>query len=267
MSDTRLLVSVTTFLKNKAVENTIQQAIAGDLGPLTTLHILDAGDGHAEEVFHKYKQQPLPFEFFYDSQNMSPIWDSKNGSIQYFLEKGSWPFLILADDDNIYRKFSFPWGKETVNEALLEAHQKTQFPHIMCYLDDLTPPSVTHDLFKRFPPVSATPWTVTCHGGTMGSYMFYTRLAVEVTGYFNRFPARYGGEHAEYSARINKLAGWNPEFFILLDNCHRYISVLGEANNYTVSEAEMEENMKVYRKRIGEIYNGKDLSTLRRPTR
>ncbi len=184
--------------------------------------------------------------------------------IEFFLEKTSCPFLILSDDDNIFLDYHRPLGQRTINEALLEAHMNTRCQHLLAYSDGYKDPLTGKDYFEKFPIISSTPWTKSC-GGAQGHYMFYSRDAVAAAGYFNKFPGRYGGEHVEYSSRINALSGLCPEFFTYLDNCHRYLRDGVIPNNYLVSDKELDKNMKFYYNRLREIYAGKNLSTRKRP--
>ena len=262
--DQRILLGVSTFKKPDALRSTLEQAAAGKLGPISGIHIADADDGTAEEVFTEFKKKDSPFSLHYSSETASPIWNSKNMSIEFFLEKTSCPFLILADDDNVFLNYNRPLGQPTINEALLEAHVNTRQGHLLTYSDGYKDPLTGQEFFDKFPIIAANPWTRSA-GGAQGHYMFYSRLAVESAGYFNKFPGRYGGEHAEYSARINTLSGVCPEFFTYLENCHRYLRDGTIPNAYTVTDKELDRNMKFYYERLREIYRGIGLTTRRRP--
>ena len=263
--ENRILVGVSTYRKNEALRETLDQIIDGKAGPLAGLHIADAADGHAEEVFSEYSNKSLPFSLHYTTDKDSPIWNTKNMSIEYFLEKTSCQFLILADDDNIFLKYPLvEFGKATINEALLEAHYATGIHHLLCYSDGYQDPLTGQEFFDKFPIIASTPWTRSC-GGAQGHYMFYSRLAVKSAGYFNKFPGRYGGEHSEYSARLNALAGQCPEFFTYLENCHRYLRDGTIPNNYQVTDKEIDKNMEFYYKQLKRIYSGVDLRLTQRP--
>lgn len=262
--DHRLLLGVSTFKKPEALRQTLLQAEQGFLGPLSGVHIADADNGSAEHIFHEFLSKDLPFSLHYSSEKDSPIWNTKNISIEFFLEQTSCPFLILSDDDNIFLTYSRPLGLPTINEAFLEAHVNTGKPHLLGYSDGYKDPLTGQAFFDKFPVIMSTPWTRSC-AGAQGHYMFYSRLAVQSAGYFNKFPGRYGGEHVEYSARINALSGVNPELFTYLENCHRYLRDGVIPNAYTVTDKELDKNMRFYYNRLAEIYSGKNLSTRRRP--
>jgi len=263
--DSRILLSISTYKKNESLRSTLLQASLNLLGPISGIHIADADDGSAEEVYLEFKNQELPFSLHYATEKDSFIFNTKNMGIEFFLEQTSCPFLILSDDDNIFMSYNRPLlGRVNINEALLEAHVNTQSHHLLTYPEDYRDPLTQEDYFTKFPIISATPWTKSC-AGAQGHYMFYSRLAVESAGYFNAFPGRYGGEHAEYSARINTLSGQCPTFFTYLDNCHRYIRDGDTKNNYQVNQKELDKNMSFYYKRLEEIYSGKNLTTRRRP--
>lgn len=255
-------ISITTFKKNAALVGILNSIV--DIGKenVSCIHIADDNDGEAlpvvEEFQAKYESGNYPYSFNYSTGERKGIAVNKNRGIKFFLEERKKDdFLLLLDDDLRINNSRF--GSETLLAALIEAQISTDFPHITLYLDDYNDPLTSKHFFSVFPPFAENEWVYHCLG-SQGIGLFFTRLAVESAGYFDRLPAFYSYEHCLYSMRVNRMSGRMPEDYILLKNCHRYIKCQGVPNNYEVGKNDLELNGKFYHKRKEDIYRGIDLT-------
>jgi GT2 family glycosyltransferase len=251
MTDT-ICLGITTYKKPKALRGILDSI--PEFGNVEVIHISDDNNFETEDLVREYQQKYnedlYPFPFAYSSGPNLGIAKAKNRNIKFFIEETECDFLVLSDDDFIYKKSNFDNTK--LLDKFLEAHKETGFPHLMGYFASHKDPLSGNPHFNTF-PVYAEDNHVIHSQGCQGICLFFTRESVKTVGYFDTMPGRYGYEHALYSSRINKLSGREPKDYIFLKNMHRYIECQGIPNQY---EAKPQENAKTYEKRMQEIYNG-----------
>ena len=131
----KVLISITTYLKNKALKDCIDSLIETDSLKDVSVLISDDGNGNAEEIYHHFYDNAntglLPQYINYITHPRAGIWRQKNYCIQYFLEKTNCEYLLNLDDDLLILKSGFL-------ESLVSAIQNSKFQHMNTFLSDIS---------------------------------------------------------------------------------------------------------------------------------
>lgn len=248
----KTLIAITTYKKNKALIEILASLLKN--GYFTLNHeilIADDNNGEAREVFESFDVDPK-FKSYISGKNAG-VAKNKNRCIYYFLNKTDAEGIIMLDDDI-----------EFIREGLIPefwlASEKNNQAHINTFLGSyIHDPNSNQGFFGTFPVVAESDelyWTQGCQG--IGS--FYTRELMQAIGYFEKFPYRYGFEHAEHSARALRIQGYCPELFPMLKRSPKYFKTQHVANNYEVDLEQVHgrQNQK-YREYLTRTYSGVNL--------
>lgn len=146
---------------------------------------------------------------------------------------------MLVESGVTFKTYHKKYGPETIEEAFKEAIDKTRFPYL-----------VAIGGINENPILAATAWTQVSSIVPDGC-VFFTREAIQSVGYFNENLSGQA-QMMEYLARINKQAGFIPEYFLVLSNCQRYIETFK-------SNTSSKEDWKFYRKCLKDIEKGEGL--------
>lgn len=260
-----ICLAVTTYKKNNALRGWLDST--ANFGNVAVIHVADDNDGEAQPIAEEYAaahdRGEYPFPVFYSTGPNGGIAKNKNRSIKFFLtasEAAACKYLVLSDDDIKFKTSDF--GEKHIGDLFVKAAQNAGLKHITGYLGGdfgklLEDGSVRYEpFFQQFPPYAEDEYLLHCLG-TQGILLFFHRELVELLGYFDQFPGRYGFEHAVYSMRANRLEGRMPELYPILKNCPNYFGCQGIPNNY---EANPNENNATYLQKRTEVYAGVGLS-------
>lgn len=244
----KFLFAVSTYKKNKALEVFCQTAIDNKMLEYAELLITDDDNGTAREVFEAL---PVSNKSYITGPNVG-IAQNKNRAIRYFLEESDAENLILADDDIQFTAPGLLDEFERVSQADKEAHLVT------CLMQPHDPADKMGH-FHTFPVLAETSnlyWT----GGSQGICCFYVRPLIEDIKYFQKWPYRYGFEHAEHSARALRIQGKCPEFFPVLKRSPKFIKTQLIKNEYDVDPTVVHgKQFDKYKEYLASTYRGVDL--------
>lgn len=255
----KTLLSISTYLKNPALEVITQSLLKnGYLSADIGLHISDDADGNAEEVFNNLLVL-APARIGYSTGPRQGIAKNKNRGIKYFLEKTDAKYLILLDDDIVFIN-------KGIVEEFIKASENSNWHHISTFLGEYgcNIHDSTAGYFSTFPIIAEDENLYWC-GGVQGMCCFFTREIIEKVGYFNKFPYYYGYEHAEFSARCNKVSGYCPELFAVLKRSPKFFKTQQIPNNYEVDHNQLDlkvggKQAKAYKEYLELIYKGYNLN-------
>lgn len=218
------LIAVSTFKKNKAIENYLNQLYTlGYMARDIVVLITDDNNGEAKEVYEKFL--PLfPTKLFYMTGERGGVSLNKNRGIWFFLNKTNASYLILSDDD-------IKLVKGDLDLRLIEASKNNRQKHITTYGDYQNFANTGKkfsDVYKTVGESEDMYWSM----GVQGIFSFFTRELIEQVGYFNQFPYFYGYEHCEHSTRCNMVQGYCPEVMPIYKWSYQYIKCQGIPNDY-----------------------------------
>lgn len=259
------VIAVTTYKKTAALRGSLEGYVHLTDTPedIEAIIVADDNEGEAlpiaEEFQSKYEKGEYPYPIKYATGPNGGVWRNKNRCLKVFLEECSADHLVMVDDDLAWRKCDYRFREPYFLKYLLKAHEHTNRPHILgiiswCWKDPLEGPTY----FKTFPPLGEDDYCVYVQGA-QGVMLSFTREAVEKTGYMDRMKANYGFEHILYSARMNRLTGYDPILFPVLKNCSSYFTCANIPNGYDVDPAWIKTNDKQYQGRMQDVLHGVDL--------
>lgn len=250
----KTLICISTFKKPLALRGYLQNLskngyVFRDLGFV----ICDDDNGSSREVYEEFKPTFIG-KLFYTTGPNSGISLNKNRGIKFFLEHPEYSHLILSDDDLTILDKDF-------DLRLIETLQKDNISHLTCYLGDYKDPLTKKGFFSQFPITARTKDTLFVEKGTQGIFSIYTRELIEKVMYFKKFPFFYGYEHAEHSARCQRVEGLAPELYPLFAKSPKYLACAGVPNEYSLSEEDIKEgvhgkNGKFFAEQINLTANG-----------
>lgn len=229
------LISITTFRKNKALEELLDTLKEFKYFEDCDILVCDDGGGEARGVVKKYNP------CLYTTGDNLGIARNKNRGIKYFLENDQYKHLVLLDDDLLF-----------TGSGLIDALIGAEWPHITGYLGTYTPgvgieaeerkQFSGNAFFDDFKPTGKTDKGVMFCPGAQGIMLYMVREVVEKAMYFHVPPGHYGYEHSIYSNVINKITDYQIDHFPIFIRTPAYlIGNYEHPNNY---EAKPEQNAK-----------------------
>ena len=259
------IILVTTYKKSLALDNLLESLIKNDYGRYDLVvaddysNKVDSHGSSAGGICKKYKGQFKSLTFCYNEKtSQAGIAKNKNrGLLQFYKNQDKYDSVLMLDDDLIF-----------INPGLIDHLQSIGANHVNGYWTDYDVERVNS---PRLVGLSGNNWHsdfgikaetehLTWHQGTQGCMVYMTKEILLKLGYMNPMPYHYGMEHSAFSARANRLEGWDPELFPVMKGCHRYFIGNNVANDYSISHDKINTiQTDAYRQILKDVYNGVNL--------
>lgn len=241
------LIAISTFKKNPALVELLDSLNKHGYMEVADILVTDDGEGEAKGS--------IPPGVLYTTGKNLGIAKNKNRAIKYFLENPQYNYLLLLDDDIVFRA-----------SGLIEECIDTRLQHVTGYLGqwedgvgvvgaDDRPQLSGNPFFVDFPRQGQTEdGKISFRFGSQGGMLFFSRTILEKAGYFHIPPGKYGYEHSIHSNVINRVQGYCIDWFPILENSPKFFHDNGKyANAY---EAKPQENNDWWINKKREIQKG-----------
>lgn len=255
-----ILIAITTFKKNDALDVLVKSLVENRYK-----NVVIADDNsnicQVDNLLKKYKNDFENLTLKYNQKTQQTgISCNKNRCIKHFLENDYDHLLMLDDDIKIVSpkiEEHFDHIKNTYNIKHVSGYWTDENVYNTSKLVGLTGNQWSDD----FPTIMENK-DLFFTRGCQGCFVWVYKDLVKEAGYFRKFPYFYGTEHAEYSARLNKISGWavgienEDPLFPMLKRSEKYFHGQFIPNNYNVDHQKIEINMKKYREYLDDTRNG-----------
>lgn len=245
------LIAISTYLKHEAIRE-----LLGSLkkhGYFEEADILVTDDANDAS----FLVDEFPGLIYMGNKERLGIAKQKNKAIKYFNDSEKYQYLILLDDDIVFRA-----------PGLIQECVSTGLEHLTGYLGqwedgvgivgaDDRPQLSGNPFFIDFPRQGQTEdGKVTFRYGSQGGMLFFTREIIQKAGYFHIPPGKYGFEHSIYSNVINRVQGYCIDWFPILEDSPKFFHDNGKYPNQYDASKDIKLNNPWWSKKKDEIRKG-----------